>query len=793
MTSSSDWQQFLCTYARSFTTLGDVRPLSLRDFFNLYNGAFVRREERTRQEDDFQKPLVVFVQEASIHLHLLHRSFPASEFASYLNQLVDRYELFVKFLSLVFGFRCGEDCLKEQALRTAAKKVWNEHIFGPFFESTRQLYLQCHRLLRSWFRTDHSQMMRSCSAAQLQEWTEAATQETLGNEDTERTHYVLYLMSSDSQPVQDFAVVLHRLLKVLSLDSCYESLRIDKDLQGVLVQTIADRYSDLFGGELTEKDFVSILEDFTSIVRVEVDMVQRLGLSTTFTGCLLDRLYHTVLERALCFFYPNGGLAEHFVCSNFDKFTWIVMRTKECVDACHLRTSPLTGLCDELKRQVHHQYAGRAGSLTMPELLKVFVNVRLFLLPVCHQLDSRPLHEHCQMASFNDLWSAHANAFLPFVNQVIDDYLRSRQRGCQRHTSSSESDLRHLSESDFYDVVVFLLQQSNDRDIFLDVYKKKQAKRLLASRLTKVSRASQQSGEGFEDFSCDLLLLSRIRESFGFFSSVRNITTMFSDLQLTRVLLESFGSQSPSPTFFEPTVLTTFAWPFSSLVSDETHLQAPRLLSSERDRFSAWFCEHTRGAKKLRWLTKLGKVLLLISEQGPKTVRSQVWVPEAIAWLLVLFNDEEEWSVESLAKALGMSEANVNTYVQVLSSGSGGPRLLFVLPTGKITLASLTGLPKQFSINAPQSSATVASDEKESASEVSTVEARKYQVDAAIVRLMKSRKTLPLTDIVCQTAELCRPLFVPDARFIKSRLEILISLDNIVRDEKRSEVFHYVL
>ena len=67
---------------------------------------------------------------------------------------------------------------------------------------------------------------------------------------------------------------------------------------------------------------------------------------------------------------------------------------------------------------------------------------------------------------------------------------------------------------------------------------------------------------------------------------------------------------------------------------------------------------------------------------------------------------------------------------------------------------------------------------------------RHYIIDAAIVRIMKTRKTLTHNELIQESfAQLRFPIRSSD---IKSRIESLIERDYLTRDESNREVYQYL-
>lgn len=80
------------------------------------------------------------------------------------------------------------------------------------------------------------------------------------------------------------------------------------------------------------------------------------------------------------------------------------------------------------------------------------------------------------------------------------------------------------------------------------------------------------------------------------------------------------------------------------------------------------------------------------------------------------------------------------------------------------------------------------------ATAVSTKEAvadRNTQIDSVVVRVMKSEKRMTHVELSGQAIKLLSPYFQPDAHLLKSRIERLIELEYIRRDEEDARVYHY--
>ena len=70
-------------------------------------------------------------------------------------------------------------------------------------------------------------------------------------------------------------------------------------------------------------------------------------------------------------------------------------------------------------------------------------------------------------------------------------------------------------------------------------------------------------------------------------------------------------------------------------------------------------------------------------------------------------------------------------------------------------------------------------------------EERRDIIDAAIVRIMKSRKTLSHNELVSEVIQQLSQRFMPSPALIKKRIEILLEREYLVRDHNDRRVYNY--
>lgn len=71
-------------------------------------------------------------------------------------------------------------------------------------------------------------------------------------------------------------------------------------------------------------------------------------------------------------------------------------------------------------------------------------------------------------------------------------------------------------------------------------------------------------------------------------------------------------------------------------------------------------------------------------------------------------------------------------------------------------------------------------------------EDRKHEIEAAIVRIMKSRKRMPHNILVTEVTDQLRSRFLPSPVIIKKRIEGLIEREYLARTPEDRKVYTYV-
>ena len=352
-------------------------------------------------------------------------------------------------------------------------------------------------------------------------------------------------------------------------------------------------------------------------------------------------------------------------------------------------------------------------------------------------------------------------------------------RCCSPLTSASHQGNKAQSEEELealLDSVLVLFRFLSGKDVFEAFYKKDLAKRLLLHRSASVD--AEKSMLGKLKGECGAQFTSKMEG-------------MFRDMDLSRDVTAAFREAYPSlGVETSCSVLTAGFWP--SYPADEVAL--PRELDTLQAQFQTFYL-NKHGGRKLAWRHALGSCVLRarFASCGVREIAVSVFQTA----VLMLFNDvaSEEGclSFADIKCATRLEDGELRRTLQSLACGK--VRILTKSPKGKDigdgdTFAvndSLQEARYRIKVNTVQLKET---QEEVAAVNEKVQQDRQYQVDAAIVRIMKTRRVLAHAALL---DELVRQLqFECKREDLKKRIESLIDREYLERDAGNAAVYKYL-
>jgi len=373
--------------------------------------------------------------------------------------------------------------------------------------------------------------------------------------------------------------------------------------------------------------------------------------------------------------------------------------------------------------------------------------------------------------SFESFINQRQNKPAEMIAKFVDSKLRAGNK------EASEEELEKL-----LDKIMVIFRFIHGKDVFEAFYKRDLAKRLLVGKSASVD--SEKS------------MLSKLKAECGAgFTS--KLEGMFKDMELSRDINVAFKQHcahleplervqaSQDKIDLTVSVLSMAFWPTYPLL--QVHI--PSYMAKYQEIFNKFYQGKYSG-RKLQWQPSLGHCVLKANFQsGQKEL--QVSLFQALC--LLLFNSCEEMSLVELKEATNIEDGELRRTLQSLACGKA--RVLSKVPKGKdvndgdkfLYNKDFTNALFKIKINQVQMKET---GDEQKATEERVFQDRQYQIDAAIVRIMKTRKSLShnllLTELYNQ---LKFPVKPPD---LKKRIESLIDRDYMERDKDNANQYNYV-
>uniref|UniRef100_A0A8K9XAQ2 Cullin-4B n=1 Tax=Oncorhynchus mykiss TaxID=8022 RepID=A0A8K9XAQ2_ONCMY len=335
--------------------------------------------------------------------------------------------------------------------------------------------------------------------------------------------------------------------------------------------------------------------------------------------------------------------------------------------------------------------------------------------------------------------NAMKEAFEAFINnrpnkpaELIAKYVDCKLRAGNKEATEEEMER-------ILDKIMIIFRFIHGKDVFEAFYKKDLAKRLLVGKSASVDAEKS--------------MLSKLKHECGA-AFTSKLEGMFKDMELSKDVMIQF-----------------------------------KQMVKLQEVFKLFYLGKHSG-RKLQWQPTLGHAVLKTEfKEGKKELQVSLFQ----TLVLLMFNEGEEFSVEEIKSATGIEEGELRRTLQSLACGKA--RVLNKSPRGKdIEDGDRFNFNNDFrhklfriKINQIQMKETV--EEQVSTTE-RVFQDRQYQIDAAVVRIMKMRKTLGHNLLV---SELYNQLKFPvKPGDLKKRIESLIDRDYMERDKESPNQYHYV-
>lgn len=408
--------------------------------------------------------------------------------------------------------------------------------------------------------------------------------------------------------------------------------------------------------------------------------------------------------------------------------------------------------------------------------------------------------------AFRDIMNQNSGKFnIPrLLNYYLDNIIKGKEKDV-----STEDEIDEVLHR-----LVNLFSYLQDKDEFFEYFRKSLCKRLL-------SKGKQYNENAEKTF------LSKLKAQSGD-AAIRKLQGMFTDVQDestvdTKQKFEQFngGSSKVGGVDIEVQVLNESHWPISSTQ------KFPLLLGKElldcQAKFQKFYDSVTE-KRRLQWLYNYGTVTLSARFTNSKLPIQLVVTPLQASILMCFSHERNKLSFDELLQALWpqqqTSSRSVLTSSQnqsVLHDMSLEEILRFAIqplvyfkyrvlskeqdtdPKGENILKSdvfilRDRIPVKKLARKIQFPPGSAKKEEQEANQdkILIARQREFEIEAAMVRVMKARNRLEWNKLQVEIINLLRQRFIPDAKTLKKRLESLIDRQFMIRDENDPKIIIYI-
>lgn len=368
-----------------------------------------------------------------------------------------------------------------------------------------------------------------------------------------------------------------------------------------------------------------------------------------------------------------------------------------------------------------------------------------------------------------------------FLALYVDDLLKCGLKGM----GEEEAD---VALNKF--IVIFKYLQ--DKDVFENYYKTHLSKRLLGGRSVN------------DDFERQMITKLKTECGYHFTSKLEG---MFNDMRLSKDAMDEFrraGVNRINGVELEVSMLTQGYWPSQG----PTTCILPPEIQACCTVFQTFYHQKHNG-RKVSWQGSMGNADIRATFSGGRKHDLQVHTYSMC--ILMLFNERDSLSYDEIHKATQIPENELRR--NLISISTNKHRILRKTTKGKGVSddATFTFNPEFTSklrrIKVPMVSMKEALPEGQGGGEgreggeggglvdgipAAVEEDRRHLVEAAVVRIMKARRTLGHNELIAEVTKQLSVRFLASPNFIKKRIECLIDREYLERGPNDRRTYNYL-
>ncbi|KAI9894289.1 MAG: hypothetical protein M1814_004143 [Vezdaea aestivalis] len=374
-------------------------------------------------------------------------------------------------------------------------------------------------------------------------------------------------------------------------------------------------------------------------------------------------------------------------------------------------------------------------------------------------------------ARAGEMIAKHMDSLLRGGSKAIPAALRSSIDTGNHDTAAQAASDEDTELNYQLDLALDLFRFIEGKDVFEAFYKSDLSRRLLMSR--SASSDAERS------------MLAKLRKECGA-NFTHNLEQMFKDIDLAREEMSSYKSKrrgrgETDEIDLNVNVLCASAWPSFR----DIEMTIPENIAKTIGLYDVYYKSEHKG-RKLHWRHDLAYCAMRAT--FPRGVK-EIFFSAAQAVVMLQFNDVEgnaKLSYSQIKTATGLPENRLEVTLQSLACGK--TRLLTKSPKGRnITDKDMFNVDLNFTdpryrikINQIQMKETKAENK---ATHEQVARDRQFETQAAIVRIMKSRKSISHAELVSEVIMQTKKRGNLDMKEIKVHIDKLIDKDYLERTE----------
>ncbi|KAI8146282.1 Cullin [Fennellomyces sp. T-0311] len=360
-----------------------------------------------------------------------------------------------------------------------------------------------------------------------------------------------------------------------------------------------------------------------------------------------------------------------------------------------------------------------------------------------------------------------------FISLFIDENLKKGLKG------KSEDEVDNV-----LDKTITLFRFLCDKDVFERYYKQHLAKRLLFNR-----SVSDDAERG---------MLGKLKRECGY-QFTNKLEGMFNDMKLSAEMsgqFKEFADQAVTNKLtmdVSVTVLTSTFWPMNLSSSPKCTLSQEAIQACKSfEQF--YFGRHS--GRRLTWQPQMGTADI---RGNFKKSKHMLNVSTYAMLVLLLFNDVNEGDCLTIEDIQAQTQIPDNDLRRTLQSLACAKYKILnkenkgrdIIPGDKFFFnndftANLARIKIQTVAN------RVESEGERRQTQDKVDEERKHQIEAAIVRIMKDRKTMEHNLLIAEVSKQLSARFMPNPVMIKKRVEALIDREYLERSSEDRRAYRYL-